>query len=127
MILVDTAIWIDHLKSPIAALDRLLSAREVFTHPSILGEISLGSHYQREALLPALRDLPCTAELFHPEVQSFITRYKLFGLGLGYIDAHLLASAQHSQTGLLWTRDKRLHEAAVKLGIAMIEALPRVH
>ena len=117
MILVDSSIWIDHLRSGSSALVELLSHGQVLAHPFIIGELALGTLRKRDIVLRYLRNLPQAIVADENEVLDFIERYSLSGLGIGYIDAHLLASARLS-SARLWTRDKRLHEAALKLKLA---------
>lgn len=117
MILVDSSVWVDHLRAGDPALTDLLTAGQALTHPFVIGELALGSLRQREAILAALKGLPQAVVAGDDEVLDFIDRHALSGIGIGYVDAHLLASARLS-TGTLWTRDKRLHGAAQRLGIA---------
>jgi predicted nucleic acid-binding protein len=118
MILVDTSVWIDHLRKGDAALKRLLDKGQVLSHPFVIGELAMGSLKQRAVVLSALQDLPKTTVAHEDEVLLFTSGRALFGLGIGYIDAHLLAAAQMTSGALLWTRDKRLFEIAVKLALA---------
>jgi predicted nucleic acid-binding protein len=122
MILVDTSIWIDFIRNGFDEhLDHLLMGEAVVVHDFIIGEIAMGSLKQRESRLEMLRDLhriPTASDL---EVMTFIENAKLFGLGLSYIDVHLLAAAQASadfEPVRLWTRDRRLLAQAERLGIA---------
>ncbi|MGH7047501.1 MAG: type II toxin-antitoxin system VapC family toxin [Stellaceae bacterium] len=118
MILVDTSVWIEHFRVGDERLISLLDAGAVLGHPFVIGELSLGSLRQRNAVLSDLQDLPQAASASHAEVIRFIDRETLFGCGIGYIDAHLLASARLTADGKLWTRDRRLQAAAVRLGLA---------
>ena len=117
MILVDTSIWVDHLRQGDARLKTLLEAGQVVVHPFVLGELALGNLRQRTAVLSSLRDLPHAVSARNEEVLDFIERHALAGLGIGLVDAHLLASARLTSASL-WTRDKRLGAVAVKLGLA---------
>jgi predicted nucleic acid-binding protein len=108
MILVDTSVWIDHLKSGDDGLAGLLQRGEVLMHPFVLGELALGSLRQRRLVLDSLRDLPSAATASDPEVLLFIETAGLSGAGIGYVDAHLLASVRLTTGASLWTRDKRL-------------------
>jgi predicted nucleic acid-binding protein len=119
VILTDTSIWIDHLRHGDATLVGLLETGQVLIHPFVIGELSLGNLRQRSAILSALRDLPRTAVATDDEVSIFIDRHKLFGLGIGYVDAHLLAAVSLTSGSTLWTRDRRLLAVAEKLGLAM--------
>jgi len=118
VILIDTAIWIDHLRSSDAVLVNLLEAEQVLSHPFVIGEIALGTLRQRDQILAELHDLPQAEVATDREVLQFIGRDRLFGLGIGYIDAHLLASTRLTPDALLWTRDRRLRGVANKLGLA---------
>jgi predicted nucleic acid-binding protein len=117
MILVDTSVWVDHLRRGDARLQALLGAGQVLVHSFVIGELALGNLRGRDAILQSLQDLPKAVSAEASEVLDFIERNALFGLGIGYVDAQLLASARLSAT-LLWTHDKRLHEVAVRLGLA---------
>lgn len=118
MILVDTSIWIDHLRASDEQLSQLLVAGQVLVHPFVMGELALGNLRNRDTVLGPLQDMPQAAVATEPEVLRFIGEKGLFGLGIGYIDAHLLAAVRLTPGSLLWTRDKRLLAASVQLGIA---------
>ncbi|MGK8196123.1 type II toxin-antitoxin system VapC family toxin [Burkholderia cepacia] len=118
MILVDTSVWIDHLRSGDATLTTLLEAERVLIHPFVVGELALGSLRDRETVLDALRDLPAAAAATDDEVQRMIDVAPLYGLGIGYVDAHLLASVRLTSGSKLWTRDRRLLAAAERLQLA---------
>ena len=92
MVLVDTSVWIDHLRFGNQVLVQLLETSQVLGHPHILGELALGNLKQRERLLGALRELPQIPVAADSEVLFFIDERALFGRGIGYVDAHLLAS-----------------------------------
>ncbi len=115
MILVDTSVWIDHLRKGDAALRKLLDNGQVLSHPFVIGELAMGSLKQRDVVLSALQDLPKATIAHDDEVLLFTSSRALFGLGIGYIDAHLLAAVQMTPGAFLWTRDKRLSEIAAKL------------
>ncbi len=118
MILVDTSVWVDHLRADNTALAALLDAGRVFIHPFVIGELALGALRQRETVLTALSDLPLAIVATDPEVLIFIERHALFGRGVGYVDAHLLASARLTAGAALWTKDRKLHNVADALGLA---------
>jgi hypothetical protein len=118
VILVDTSIWVDHLRTGNAALAALLVGGRVLTHPLVIGELALGSFRQRSAVLSGLSDLPAAVVATDAEVLGFIDRHVLFGRGVGYVDAHLLAAARLTAGATLWTSDKRLHGVANALGLA---------
>jgi predicted nucleic acid-binding protein len=119
LILVDTSIWIDHLRANNAVLKGLLDAGRVLMHPFVIGELALGRMRHREMILAALSDLPRAELATDAEVLGFVDREALFGRGIGYVDAHLLASTRLSAGAAMWTRDARLRNVAEKLGLAM--------
>jgi len=118
MILVDTSVWIDHLRSGDTVLAALLERGQVLAHPFVVGELALGSLRQREVVLESLQNLPQVKVATDMEVLHFISSHALFGLGIGYVDIHLMAAVQLTPGTSLWTRDKRLHAAAETLGFA---------
>ena len=118
MILVDTSIWIDHLRQRDERLSALLDQGQVLAHPFVIGELVLGNLQNRDAILGALQDLPQTPVATDAEVLGFITGNALHGMGIGYIDAHLLAATRLASGAMLWTRDKRLLAVGMKLGLA---------
>ena len=118
MILVDTSVWVGHLRSGDAALADLLMSGRVLAHPFVIGEVALGSLRQREVILSALSDLPRAAVATHDEVLALVDRHALFGAGIGYVDAHLLAAVSLTPGASLWTGDMRLHRLAGRLGLA---------
>jgi hypothetical protein len=120
MILVDTSVWIDHLRKSNIALQKLLDSGQVLCHPFIIGEIAMGNLKRRNVILSALQDLPKVVAAHNDEVMRFVSDRALFGLDIGYIDAHLLASVRLTPEALLWTRDQRLLETSEKLSFAFI-------
>lgn len=118
MILVDTSIWIDHLRQSCERLVQLLGAGQVLAHPYIIGELALGSLQNRNAVLGALQNLPQIPAATDNEVLHFIETNAFYGIGIGYIDAHLLAAVRLLPGAMLWTRDKRLFDASTRLGLA---------
>jgi predicted nucleic acid-binding protein len=120
VILVDSSVWVDHLRSGDATLARLLDDGRVIAHPFVVGELALGSLRQRELILTALQNLPQAVVASDIEVLRFIDQQALYGLGIGYVDAHLLASVRLTASGSLWTRDKRLQAVADRLGVAAV-------
>jgi predicted nucleic acid-binding protein len=114
MVLVDTSVWVFHLRETHAGLVDLLDNGKVACHPFIIGELACGNLKNRTTILSLLEALPMAFLVEHEEVLAFIENHNLMGKGLGYIDVHLLASAV--LTGLLlWTRDKKLEKAAEEL------------
>ena len=118
MTLVDTSVWVDHLRTANSTLVRLLERGEVLGHPFVAGEIALGDLRGRDLVLRMLSRLPGAAVATDAEVLRFIDERALFGQGVGYIDVHLLAAVRLTPDVLLWTYDKRLHKLAAKLGLA---------
>jgi predicted nucleic acid-binding protein len=121
MVLADTSIWIDHLRSQDALLSKLLQACQVRLHPYVIGELACGHLTQRQTFLELLNNLPQTRIASHTEVMQLIEQQQLMGLGIGYVDCHLLASVKLSNGLQLWTRDKRLQQAAKQLNIVFSE------
>jgi predicted nucleic acid-binding protein len=122
VILVDTSVWIDHLRAGNSALMGLLETGMVLAHPFVIGEIALGALRQREIVLAALSDLPRTSIATDAEVLHFIDRHALSGRGVGYVDVHLLAAVRLTVEAALWTHDRRLHAVAAQLGLAMTQS-----
>ena len=121
MILVDTSVWIDHLRQGDAALAAALQAGAVGMHPFVVGELACGHLRARTEVLGLLQALPPLAVATEREVLYFIDTHSLMGRGIGYIDAHLLAASRLAGAAL-WTRDKRLHAVATELALAHAEA-----
>jgi hypothetical protein len=119
VILVDTSVWIDHLRAGNARLVGLLGNGEVLGHPFVVGELSLGNLRSRAAVLHSLARLPQAIVATDAEVLGFIDRHGLGGSGIGYIDAHLLAAIRLSPGARLWTIDRRLGAVATRLNLAM--------
>jgi hypothetical protein len=117
VILVDTAIWIDHIRSADTVLSALLDSERVLVHPAVIVEIALCRLRNRDATIRLLKRMPNATAANDREVLGLIDAFALTGRGIGYVDIHLLASAKLDGASL-WTRDKRLHAAAVELGIA---------
>jgi predicted nucleic acid-binding protein len=117
VILVDTSVWIDHFRRSIALLSDALEAGEVLVHPFIIGELACGEMKQRREILPLLATLPSSIVASDDETLHFIDRHRLMGKGIGYVDAHLLASVTLTDGAQLWTRDKRLATIGAKLKI----------
>ncbi|GGA81374.1 ribonuclease [Brucella endophytica] len=115
MLLVDTSVWIDHFRKEDAGLLRHLTNWNVCAHPFVIGELALGHLRQRTVILDRLRGLPKIAAAPDEKVSQMIEDQSLQGLGIGYVDAHLLTAAKLSPGTLIWTRDKRLAAVASKL------------
>lgn len=115
MILVDTSVWVDHFRKGDEALGEALVNGEVLSHSFVIGELACGSLRNRREILALLDELPRAREATHQEVMAMVDRRRLMGRGLGYVDAHLLASSLLTPETRLWTRDKRLAAAAATL------------
>ena len=118
MILVDSSIWIDHLRKADTALAELLETTQVLTHPFVIGELALGNLARRETILRSLGKLPKSIVARDDEVVGVIDRHKFIGTGIGYVDAHLLSSVILTPGAKIWTRDKPCLRAAIKLGLS---------
>jgi len=120
MVLVDTSVWVQHLRQGSPALARLLNDGQVVCHSFVVGELACGNLRNRSEILVLLNSLPRAETATHEEILQFIDTNRLMGKGLGYVDIHLLASAV--LTGVeFWTLDKRLRQAAIRLDLAHIE------
>jgi predicted nucleic acid-binding protein len=118
VILADTSVWVDHLRRRDAALAKLLEAGEVLGHPFVVGELALGHLEPRSLILRDLLDLPQSTVATDHEVLHVINERPLFGHGIGYVDAHLIAATRLTEGAALWTRDRHLHRLAERLKIA---------
>ncbi len=118
MILVDTSVWVDHLRRGDPKLVDLLERSIVMMHPFVVGEIACGSLHDRASILELLQDLPAAAVAEGDEVLQFIDRHVLHGRGIGYVDVHLLASVTLTDGAKIWTRDKKLRLVAQTIGCA---------
>ena len=116
MVLVDTSVWIEHLRDGDPRLQSLLDEGEVVCHPCIIGELACGHIVNRKPILAFLRSLPQTEVANQEEVMALIEAHQLMGKGLGYIDIHLLSSARLSMIPL-WTKDVPLKKAAAELDV----------
>ena len=115
--LVDTTVWVDHLRRGDSILVGLLQHLQVTMHPFIVGELACGHLKNRPAVLAALCRLPAVPVMEHADVLEFLENKELVGGGLGWVDVHLLVSAEAAGEKLL-TRDRRLKDAAESLGLA---------
>lgn len=118
MILVDTSVWVSHLRKSEQRLAALLTEGSVLVHPFVIGEIACGNLKNRSTVLTNLQELPLALIASQSEVLQLIERHRLWGRGIGWIDAHLLASAL--LTGCrFWTADRRLEAIARQLGLSL--------
>jgi predicted nucleic acid-binding protein len=121
VILVDTSVWIDHLRTGVPALAEALEQEYVFVHPFVLGELACGNLRNRREVLELLDNLAHAPTATDVEAMELIERRALMGRGIGFVDVHLLASVALAGAARLWTRDRRLAEAAADLGLAFTE------
>ena len=120
MILVDTSVWVDHLRAGDDELVRLLTGLSVLVHPFVVGELACGNIHNRAEVLKLLSDLPSAISATDSEALFYIEQHQLMGRGIGYIDAHLLAAVSLTPPALLWTRDRPLARIAHELGLAYL-------
>lgn len=118
MILVDTSVWVDHLRAGQRVLQRLLEAELVLGHPWVTGELALGHLAQRQEILELLNQLPSASTATAEEMLVLVDRHGPMGSGIGYVDVQLIAATLITPGAQFWTRDKRLAATAVRLGIA---------
>lgn len=123
MIIVDTSIWIDHLRVGHHGLDRLLETGRILGHPWVIGQIALGHLTRRREVIGLMRSLPQAVVATADEVLTLVDEHQLYGSGIGYVDAQLLASTRLTADARLWTRDGRLATAAKRLGCAVAAGL----
>ena len=117
-VLVDTSVWIDHLRRADTELVALLQEASVLMHPAVLGELACGRIPNRQKLLALWLALPRVVTVSFEEAFGLVESRMLWGRGLGWTDIHLLASALVSRT-TLWTRDRVLRRAAQELSILL--------
>ena len=115
MILVDTSVWVDHLRAGDSELAAALDGAQVLMHPFVVGELALGLLANRADVLRLLQALPAAAVATDAEALAFIDGHRLTGRGIGYVDVHLLAATALEGTATLWTRDARLAAVAADL------------
>ena len=114
MVLVDTSIWVTHLRQGSRQLEKLLMDAEVMCHPFIIGELACGNLKNRNEIISLLQSLPMAPAVEFDELLFFIDRNHMMGKGVGFVDVHLLASAQLAGV-LLWTAEKKLKSSADQL------------
>ena len=120
MVLVDTSVWVDHLRKGEPRLVELLERNQVLMHPSVRGELACGNLNNRSVVLAMLSDLPAAVVASDDEVMGLIERQGLMGRGIGYVDVHLLAATALSAPASLWTKDRALESVAVKIDLAWL-------
>jgi len=119
MVLADTSVWIGHFRGQEPGLAPLLEQGVVLTHPFILGELACGNLKKRELTLTHLSSLPLAVHAQHDEALQIVDRWKLSGVGIGWIDTHLIASTLLSNC-FLWTLDERLRKSAIQAGAKVL-------
>jgi predicted nucleic acid-binding protein len=119
VILVDTSIWIEHLRKGHAPLQLLLERGAVLGHPWVVGELAMGHLSRRREVLGLLSRLPVATVVTPDEILWFVERHQLMCLGIGFVDVQLLAATQATSGASFWTGDKRLAAAASRLGLAV--------
>jgi predicted nucleic acid-binding protein len=117
-LLVDTSVWVDHLRRGNAALAELLGQGAVWTHQFVIGELACGPLTQRKELLSSLAALPHAPLVAHEEVFAYVDARRLMGRGLGWVDTHLLAAATLAKIPF-WTLDKPLARVATEIGLEL--------
>ncbi|MCZ6915669.1 MAG: PIN domain-containing protein [Gemmatimonadetes bacterium] len=117
MILVDTSVWVDHLRRDNPALAQLLEHGRAWTHEFVVGELACGNLHQRPEILSYFAKLPRASTAEHGEVMELVERRRLHGVGIGWVDAHLLTSVVLEGL-VVWTLDKPLQAAADRLAVA---------
>ena len=117
MVLVDTSVWVSHFRDGNSRLEALLQDGDVVCHPFVIGELACGHIKNRGEILPLLQALPMAALVEHDEVLKFIESNRLMGIGLGFVDVHLLTAALLTEVPL-WMLDKRLKQVSSKLKIS---------
>jgi len=120
MIVVDSSIWIDHIHDGVPRLGELLLREQALMHPHVLGEIALGSIRNRDEIIGRLLQLPVPNVAKEGHLLHLIDAEEMWATGIGYTDAHLLASALLTPGGKLWTRDEKLHDQADRLSVAYV-------
>jgi predicted nucleic acid-binding protein len=116
MILTDTSVWIAHLRAGNDRLKSLLLDQQVLCHPFVIGELACGTLHKRQEILTMLKAFPEAILVEHEEVMSFVDARRLYGRGIGWVDAHLLASTLLTRC-VIWTLDKPLRRAAAALNV----------
>lgn len=116
MVIVDTSVWISHLRHGNSTLQRLLQDGRVASHPFIIGELACGNISNRTEIISLMQALPMLDVVEHEELLLFIEYNQMMGKGLGFVDIHLLAGAMLASIPL-WTQDKKLKQACSRLNI----------
>ena len=117
-VIIDSSVWIDHIRLPEPEMIYLLGGARVVQHPFVTIEVALGSLKNRVGITAMFSDLPQAVTATHRRLLEYIETAELHGTGIGFVDAHLLASADTADDIRIWTRDRRLAKQAERLGFA---------
>lgn len=117
-VLVDTSVWVDHFRQRNDSLMELLERDLVLTHPMVIGELACGTPPDRSRTLALLGYLRSVQQASLRETLAFVETERLFGLGCGLVDVHLLASALLTSGAVLWSWDRRLRALAERFDVA---------
>ena len=117
MILADTSVWVDHIRRQNLELTDLLGDGKILTHAFVIGEVAMGNLPRRAIFLDSMHKLPRATAASDREAMSLMEQERLYGLGIGFVDLHLLASTRLTPGATLWTRDRRLRDIAKGLGL----------
>ena len=120
MIVVDTSVWVDHLRSADQKLSTLIAEAGMLQHPYVTGEIVVGNLHNRNQVIRALRRLPRIDPVSEADFHAFTEETVAYGTGLGFVDIHLLAATAAFPGARLWTKDRRMREHAERLGLAQL-------
>lgn len=118
LVLADTSVWVDHLRSPDPLMIQISDQERLLTHPYVIGELAMGNLRRRSDFIRGLRRMDHVARAMDTEVTKLVEENRLYGLGISWIDAHLLASTLLVDNVMLWTRDRRLNTVAARFGRA---------
>lgn len=119
-VLIDSSVWINHLRADDERLKELVRAHRALVHPIVIGELAVGNLARRREFLDELSDLPSVKEANHFETLMLVERENLHGRGIGYQDAQLLAAVRLTEGSRFWTVDKRLAAVTSELGLAAV-------
>lgn len=120
MVLVDTSVWVDHLRQGDKVLVDLLMLGQVCMHPMIIGELACGNLHKRDQLIALWQGLPSITEASHSEALYCLAQNDLSGKGIGFVELHLISATLLTPSTLIWTRDRRLKAAAQALNISSL-------
>ncbi len=118
MILADTSVWIDFFRTPDVHLQELAQRRRMVCHPFVTGELAAGSLHVRHRMILMLRNLPQLKPVEEGGFYDFLEQNEVNGKGLGFVDIHLLAAAAQDGNVRVWTKDRRMQDQAIRLGLA---------